>query len=48
MKANGSMQSSLTHRARSSGGVGGGDLWQLKIVLETIVTQASYRSRDSD
>lgn len=47
MKANGSMQSSLTHRARSSGGVGG-DLWQLKIVLETIVTQASYRSRDSD
>lgn len=26
----------------------GGDLWQLKIVLETIVTQASYRSRDSD
>lgn len=36
-----------THRARSSGGVGG-DLWQLKIVLETIVTQAFYRSRDSD
>lgn len=36
-----------THRASSIGGVGG-DLWQLKIVLETIVTQASYRSRDSD
>lgn len=36
-----------THRASSSGGVGG-DPWQLKIVLETIVTQASYRSRDSE
>lgn len=53
MKANGSIQGSHTHkhththRASSSGGVEG-DLWHLKIVLETHVTPASYRSCDSD